>query len=591
MAPDGLYSDSTPMSIDTDIPSPEKPAPVTLGEEVRSLEEAVTSTDPRQEQQVQQHSVPQQQEEPLFHVPPVSESASTADQATAITQASQTNGHHTCADASVVDKDEPSPKRIRKQSPLVDENAVHVRPEGVIGFLPSESVELVPAPVPAPVVAPAPEPVPPTVVASAPIPVVARASEPAPITTAVLSVAAPVIRDGTQTPTTYNAFDEPPGDLHGESIMSKEQHKYCTAMVRALKKHRDAGPFLKPVDIVALNIPDYPTIVKTPMDLSTIERKLKMRQYLDTQAFADDMRLMINNCYMYNGRESVVGNMAANIEVMFDSQVKKMPAGIDTALAEHNRREFESGSRTPGSVARPKRDAHPPPSRDMPNLQRKKSRTADPQMRFCLNITKEFMKKANFNIAYPFLEPVDPVAMNCPDYFTIIKDPMDLTTIKMRLERDVYLSPLQFESDMRLMLRNCYAYNPPGHPVHEAGRALEAMFDSKWTELPSVRASQSPLSYSGGAAIAHSPPVGGEDEFDKHVYGADEEIEVDAPKPAANAYEIRDLEMQVLNMARQIEELKRGGGSGSGDGRRRSSVRRSSVSSGRSATRSPPLSA
>ncbi|KAJ2425327.1 hypothetical protein GGF41_002461, partial [Coemansia sp. RSA 2531] len=580
MATDGLNSDYTPMSIDTDVPSPERIAPVAPCEKVLTPEEAAASTEVHQEQQLQmahtlgdpaqQHSEAQQQTEPVSHPLVASESAPIDDQPTAevvhtIPPTGQTNGHEARTDASAVDDDEPSPKRVRKLSPSLEDNAVPA--------FQSEPTEPVSAPAPLPAVAPASEVVPPTVADSAsvavhaPVPVAARAPVPAPIATQPFSVAAPVIRDGTQTPTAYSAFDEPSGDSHGESILTKEQHKYCTAMVRALKKHRDAGPFLKPVDIVALNIPDYPTIVKTPMDLSTIERKLKMRHYVDTQAFTDDMRLMINNCYMYNGRESVIGNMAANIEVMFDSQLKKMPAGIDTALAEHNRREFESGSRTPGSVARPKRDAHPPPSRDMPNLQRKKSRTADPQMRFCLNITKEFMKKANFNIAYPFLEPVDPVAMNCPDYFTIIKDPMDLTTIKTRLERDEYMSPLQFESDMRLMLRNCYAYNPPGHPVHEAGRALEAMFDSKWTELPSVRASQSPLSYSGGAAIAHSPPVGGEDEFDKHVYGADEEIEVDAPKPAANAYEIRDLEMQVLNMARQIEELKRGGG-GDSSGRR-----------------------
>ncbi|KAJ1843037.1 hypothetical protein LPJ73_005611, partial [Coemansia sp. RSA 2703] len=292
------------------------------------------------------------------------------------------------------------------------------------------------------------------------------------------------------------------------SIMTKEQHKYCSAMVRALKKHRDAVPFLNPVDIVALNIPDYPTIVTHPMDLGTIDTKLRSREYVDTQGFIDDLRLMFNNCYMYNGRESVVGNMAANLETMFESQLKKMPSGIDTALAEHNRRTSEAGTRTPNtaSVARPKRDSHPPPSRDLPNMQRKKSRTADPQLRFCLNVVKEFMKKANFSIAYPFLEPVDPVAMNCPDYFTVIKEPMDLSTIKSKLENDVYSGPLEFESDMRLMLRNCYTYNPPGHPVHEAGRALEARFDSKWTELPVVRSSQSPATYSGGAAIAHSPP-------------------------------------------------------------------------------------
>ncbi|ORX67093.1 Bromodomain-containing protein, partial [Linderina pennispora] len=77
--------------------------------------------------------------------------------------------------------------------------------------------------------------------------------------------------------------------------------KYCTAMLRALKKHRDAGPFLKPVDVVALNIPDYVNIIKYPMDLSTIENKLKGRLYADTQGFTDDLRLMFNNAYIYNG--------------------------------------------------------------------------------------------------------------------------------------------------------------------------------------------------------------------------------------------------------------------------------------------------
>ncbi|KAJ2012827.1 hypothetical protein GGI06_004021, partial [Coemansia sp. S85] len=402
MATDGLNSDYTPMSIDTDIPSPEKTVPVASGREVQPLEEAATSAEALQGQQPQiahtlvdlepQYSEPQQPANHLAQAVAVPDNALTEKQDTAEIEqadplASYTSGHQPIADASAADLDEPSPKRIRKLSPPVEDIAVPAHPECVTSLSLSESAS---AHVPAPVVAPTLEPVlpPPTTAApvDAPASVVeatrAPAPVPAPITTQPFSVAAPVVRDGTQTPTAYSAFDEP----SGESLLTKEQHKYCTAMVRALKKHRDAGPFLKPVDIVALNIPDYPTIVKTPMDLSTIERKLKARQYVDTQAFIDDMRLMINNCYMYNGRESVVGNMAANIEVMFDSQAKKMPTGIDTALAEHNRREYESGSRTPGSVARPKRDAHPPPSRDMPNLQRKKSRTADPQMRFCLNI-------------------------------------------------------------------------------------------------------------------------------------------------------------------------------------------------------------
>lgn len=34
---------------------------------------------------------------------------------------------------------------------------------------------------------------------------------------------------------------------------------------------------------------------------------------------------------------------------------------------------------------------------------------------------------------WPFLKPVDPVALNLPDYFTVIKKPMDLGTVKNNL--------------------------------------------------------------------------------------------------------------------------------------------------------------
>ena len=51
--------------------------------------------------------------------------------------------------------------------------------------------------------------------------------------------------------------------------------RQCAALLKPLMKMDTAGTFLKPVDPVALNLPDYFSIVKEPMDLGTIQKKLE----------------------------------------------------------------------------------------------------------------------------------------------------------------------------------------------------------------------------------------------------------------------------------------------------------------------------
>lgn len=60
-----------------------------------------------------------------------------------------------------------------------------------------------------------------------------------------------------------------------------------------------------------------------------------------------------------------------------------------------------------------------------------------------------------------FAKPVDPVALNIPDYFTIIKHPMDLGTVVKRLEGSdpegfVYEDPEEAISDVRMVFRNAF---------------------------------------------------------------------------------------------------------------------------------------
>ncbi|KAJ3048476.1 hypothetical protein HK097_010502 [Rhizophlyctis rosea] len=85
--------------------------------------------------------------------------------------------------------------------------------------------------------------------------------------------------------------------------------------------------------------------------------------------------------------------------------------------------------------------------------------------------------------AWPFLQPVDPVAVGAPDYFRIIAQPMDLSTIERKLGSRDYDTVDSFASDLKLMISNCITYNPPTHSVHQLAKVLEGYVATQLTKM------------------------------------------------------------------------------------------------------------
>lgn len=73
-----------------------------------------------------------------------------------------------------------------------------------------------------------------------------------------------------------------------------------------MRQDPESMPFRVPVDPQALGIPDYFEIVKKPMDLGTIEKKLKKGEYSDPWEYVDDVWLMFDNAWLYNRKTSRV---------------------------------------------------------------------------------------------------------------------------------------------------------------------------------------------------------------------------------------------------------------------------------------------
>ncbi|KAM0677941.1 hypothetical protein BDAP_001421 [Binucleata daphniae] len=105
------------------------------------------------------------------------------------------------------------------------------------------------------------------------------------------------------------------------------------------------------------------------------------------------------------------------------------------------------------------------------------------QLKYCEDMLNKISKYQN---AYPFLEPVDPVALNIPDYFDKIKNPMDLSTIKNKLKNNNYTKPEEVKEDMSLMFSNCYLYNPKESQVHKMGLELEKQFNNLYNKMPTT---------------------------------------------------------------------------------------------------------
>ncbi|KAI9057179.1 Bromodomain-containing protein [Trametes sanguinea] len=282
--------------------------------------------------------------------------------------------------------------------------------------------------------------------------------------------------------------------------LDRHRFKFLQSTVRTLKRLKDASPFLVPVDPIALGIPHYPTIIKHPMDFSTIERKLGSSnpakpdpnpanpRYHSADEIIADIRLIFSNALTFNGPDHPITQMGKRVEAIFDKQLKQMPPP-DEVRPKHPPAKAPSNVATPpppppaqpkkaarrpsaavpvirrndesASVSRPKREIHPPPPKDLPYVE---------------SARKPRKAKA----------PRD-AAMGIPEYPKIIKKPMDLSTMKKKLDAGEYPTAEKFREDFRLMIKNCMTFNPPGNPVHEAGKALQLLFEEKWKNLPSPR--------------------------------------------------------------------------------------------------------
>jgi histone acetyltransferase len=90
--------------------------------------------------------------------------------------------------------------------------------------------------------------------------------------------------------------------------------------------------------------------------------------------------------------------------------------------------------------------------------------------------------------SWPFLDPVD--RKQVPDYFLVIKNPMDLGTMLNRVNSYFYRSKEAFVDDFKLMIENCKIYNSPETTYFRCAASLDRKFPDIWSKVFSEEQNQ-----------------------------------------------------------------------------------------------------
>ncbi|CAN0247416.1 unnamed protein product [Lampetra planeri] len=370
-------------------------------------------------------------------------------------------------------------------------------------------------------------------------------------------------------------------------------------VMKALWKHQFAWPFHHPVDAAKLNLPDYYNIIKNPMDMGTIKKRLESNFYFTAVECIQDFSTMFTNCYIYNRPNDDIVLMAQTLEKFFLQKVAEMPveeielaqpvprgprgrgrkstgktpvpAGVGSAVVASavssqptsqtqlmsqpmvsltplniqalpqpvlsvatppaSKRKgvkrkadtttpvplalADSEEPTPPRVLARRESARPAKTlpKDLPDSQQpgpgRRVRQMSEQLKHCSSIVKEMLAKKHAAYAWPFYKPVDAESLGLHDYHDIIKHPMDLSTVKVKLDNREYAAAHEFADDMRLMFSNCYKYNPPDHEVVAMARKLQDVFEMRFAKMPDepVVVAQPPPPAAPAPATAAAPPA------------------------------------------------------------------------------------